>query len=89
MNVSRRWIVSIGSLVFASALAVTYQHHYHRSQFTKSWQLQQDLAALQVGWQRLQLEKSTWSTYPHIERIASEELDMYVPNFDERVLVSR
>ena len=85
-----RWAVgALVALVFVSALAVVYNKHVSRSLFVESRKLQATIDELNIDWGRLQLEQSTWSTHGRVEQIASEKLRMFVPDFNQRVMVPK
>lgn len=80
----RQWLVAIlVGLVLASALAVITSAHLTRVQYARLQQLERDKAQLQTEWGQLLLEESTWSAPSRIERLASERLDMHVPELSE------
>lgn len=70
-------------LVLASAIAVVHASHKTRTLFG-------ELEALRLGHDdllerqgRLLLERSTFSAYSRVERLASEELGMHIPELDD------
>ena len=76
-------------LIFASAMGVVYSKHVSRSLFVESRRLQADIDELNIDWGRLQLEQSTWATHGRVEQLASSKLGMYVPDFNQRVMVPK
>jgi len=75
--------------IFASAIGVVYNKHLSRSLFVESRKLQATIDELDIDWGRLQLEQSTWGTHGRVENLASEKLGMFVPNFNQRVMVPK
>jgi cell division protein FtsL len=75
--------------IFASAIGVVYNKHLSRSLFVESRKLQATIDELDIDWGRLQLEQSTWGTHSRVENLASEKLGMFVPNFNQRVMVPK
>ncbi|MGY8811969.1 MAG: cell division protein FtsL [Pseudomonadales bacterium] len=80
-------LLLVGVVVVISALAVSYSAHWSRL-------LLNELAAeiemrekAQAEWGRLVLEQSTWTAYSRIERIATEQLGMHVPEPADVILV--
>ncbi len=81
------WLLLVAVLVIVSALAVSFSAHWSR-------QLLNELAAemdvrekAQAEWGRLVLEQSTWTAYSRIERIATDQLGMKVPEPSDVILV--
>jgi len=77
----------LGVVVLLSALAVVDAQHRSRALFVELQALEAEAAELETEWGRLQLEQSTWATHGRIERIAREELDMRLPEFDSAEIV--
>jgi cell division protein FtsL len=75
------------ALVVASALAVTYSVHEARRLTARAQSLQAEQDRLKTQWGQLLLERSTWGAYGRVERLARDELNMKVPEGDERVVV--
>lgn len=71
----------------ASALAVVYSQHRARELFVELQTAESETAALETEWGQLELEQSTWATQGRIERLAREELDMRLPDYDEARMV--
>jgi len=81
------WLLLVGVVAVVSALAVAYSAHWSRL-------LLNELAAeievrekAQAEWGRLVLEQSTWTAYSRIERIATDQLGMHVPEPADVILV--
>ncbi len=73
--------------VFVSALGVVYAKHESRKLFIELQALQNKQDDMDVDWDRLQLEQSTWATHGRIERIARTKLDMHMPLANEIVII--
>ena len=82
-------VVVLTGLVLASALAVITSAHLTRVQYARLQQLESEKDKLQTEWGQLLLEESTWSAPSRIERLASERLDMRVPELDEIRVIRR
>lgn len=80
---SRRWmLVGLPVLwlaVLASAIAVVRARHEARTLFVQLEQLSAERDRLNIEWGQLQLEQSAWSNHGFVERVASERLDMTLP----------
>jgi len=87
MTPERVTIAVLGLLVLASALVVVDFQHRSRALFVELQELEGEVARLETDWGRLRLEQSTWATHGRIERIAREELDMRLPEFDNAEVV--
>ncbi len=73
--------------ITVSALAVVYSQHRSRELFVELQQLERERAALDTEWGRLELEQSTWATQGRIERLAREQLNMRLPDFEQARIV--
>lgn len=87
MSGERVLVLILGLAVVASALAVVDAQHRSRTLFVELQRLEEEAADLDTEWGRLQLEQSTWATHGRIERIAREELDMRMPEFEQAEIV--
>lgn len=79
----RLWPLVIGVLFLccvATGLAVVATTHMTRVQFAQLQQLEQEQNQLQTEWGQLLLEEGAWSTPARIEQIATERLDMRIPD---------
>lgn len=74
-------------LVFASALSVVYVRHESRNLFTAIQQLEMKRDNMNVEWGRLQLEQSTYATHVRVERVATQELNMWLPKLSDIKMV--
>ncbi|MEJ2042359.1 MAG: cell division protein FtsL [Reinekea sp.] len=63
-----------------SIVTVTYQT---RQQFAQLEQLRNKHRALMENWGRLLLEESAFSSPARVERVAREELKMFLPGLEE------
>ncbi len=66
--------------VVLSALAVVTSQHQARKAFIALQQAQQQQRRLDVEWGQLQLEQSTWARHERVEKIATEQLQMQLPD---------
>ncbi len=67
----------------AAALAVIATSHQTRDRYAQLQQLEREQQQLQTEWSQLLLEESAWSSPSRIERLASERLEMRLPDIDE------
>ncbi|HXZ97181.1 MAG TPA: cell division protein FtsL [Burkholderiales bacterium] len=74
--------------LIACALGVVTSQHKARKLFAKLQQEQELSTQLDVEWGQLQLEQSTWATHARIEKIASEILQMRVPDVKHSQVVT-
>ncbi|SEM73789.1 cell division protein FtsL [Halomonas caseinilytica] len=70
-------------LCLVSALAVIATSHEIRERYVRLQQLESEQQQLQTEWGQLLLEESAWSSPSRIERLASERLEMRLPDVDE------
>ena len=68
------------ALVLVSAVAVVQARHDARRLFIQLEALTDTRDALNIDWGRLQIEQSTWASPGRIEQIATERLEMRVPD---------
>lgn len=76
------WFASVGS-----ALAVVYSTFESRKAIQKLETLRRQEGALRVTSGQLLLEKSSWSSYVRVEKVAQEKLRMHVPESEQTILV--
>lgn len=76
------WLSSVGS-----AMGVVYSTHESRKATQKLEQLRREANGLRVMSGKYLLEKSSWSAYSRVEKIALGELNMLVPETEKTVLV--
>lgn len=87
MNGWHAVVLGLALGVTASALAVVYSQHRSRALFVELQRLEQEQAELDTQWGRLELEQSTWATQGRIERLAREQLNMRLPDFEREEIV--
>jgi cell division protein FtsL len=84
MSLGRRvlWLLLplLWSLVLASGAGAIYTKYRARQLFIQLEGLNGARDELDAEWGRLQLEQSAWSSYPFVERVASERLHMSIPD---------
>lgn len=80
-------VLTTWSGLIASALGVVYAKHESRKAFIEVQALSAERDELDIEWDRLLIEQSTWATHARIERIAREQLSMRVPSPDDVVIV--
>jgi cell division protein FtsL len=66
--------------VLGSAAAAVYAKYRARELFVELERLDSSRDELDAEWGRLQLEASSWSTYAFVERVASQQLHMSIPD---------
>ena len=84
-------LVKIGKLavglsagvVLATALGVVHIQHTTRALVAELQDVSEQRDELDIEWNRLLLEYSTWATHGRIERLAREELGMHNPSLAE------
>lgn len=80
--------LSLVALVMGSAVAVIYSSHMSRQLFSELKGLQAERDQFEREWTQLLLEQSAWSAHSRIEKVASSELKMRVPQMHEVVVVN-
>jgi cell division protein FtsL len=73
----------LGILLFFTALAIVYFKHSNRQLLIEVHALQTERDALNSEWTQLLLEESTLVTHSRVERIATQELHMKLPENNE------
>ena len=66
-------------LIVASSLGVVASQHRARKLYAAVEREQQRTRQLEVEWDQLQLEQSTWAAHARVEKLAREKLSMRVP----------
>jgi len=66
-------------ILIACALGVVTSQHKARKLFIELQQEQEKTKQMDVEWDQLQLEQSTWAMHSRIEKIATKYLKMHVP----------
>ena len=85
------WRLVVAALwvaVLTSALGVVYAKHEARSRFYELQQLVKARDDLDIEWGQLQLEQSTWATHGRVERIAREEIHLFIPQATDLRIVT-
>lgn len=72
-----------------SAIAVVFSTFESRVHIQKLEELRREEIGLKVSAGQFQLEKSSLASYPRVEAIASDKLQMILPRSGETVLVVR
>lgn len=62
------------------ALGVVTAQHKARKLYSESERLQAVAAEYETEYEQLQIEQSTWATHARVESMATEQLNMKVPN---------
>lgn len=82
----RLWPVVIGICFLAcmaTGLAIVATTHMTRVQFAQLQHLEQEENQLQTEWGQLLLEEGAWSTPARVEQIATQRLDMRIPDVND------
>ena len=99
-TVSRTWVFSLLlsraqlslftmlSAILISALSIVYVTNTSRTLNAGIQQTLADRDHLHVQWGQLLLEKSTWIMQARIQQVASDKLDMVLPNSKSVVIVN-
>ena len=69
-------ILCLIALTFGSAIELILSRHKSRTMFVELQNLQQHQYLLRQKHGQLLLEQATWSTYPRVENVARQSLDM-------------
>jgi len=67
------------AVAVASALGVVASQHQARKLFSELEREQTRAHGLEVEWDQLQLEQSTWAAHARVEKIAREKIGMRPP----------
>ncbi|MGH8401438.1 MAG: cell division protein FtsL [Gammaproteobacteria bacterium] len=86
MKLTRAVMALLLLAVLLSAFAVIDARHENRVLFAQLQQSRQQRDALNIEWGQLLLEQSTWSTHARIEQMATQKLDMELPEHVEIVV---
>jgi len=70
-----------------SAIGVIYSKHHNRMLYVELRALQTTRDNLNVDWDRLQLEQSTWATHARVEGAARKRLAMRNVDYNEVIVV--
>ncbi len=72
--------VLLWAVVVVCALSAVASQHKARKLFIALQQEKSHAQAMEVEWGQLQLEQSTWAAPVRVEKIATRQLQMAVPN---------
>lgn len=75
-------------IVIACALSVVTSQHNARKLFMELERKQERTRQLTVEWGQLQLEQSTWAMRARVEKIATKQLLMKVPDASKIKVIS-
>lgn len=75
-------------IVIACALSVVTSQHRARKLFMELERKQERTRQLTVEWGQLQLEQSTWAMRARVEKIATKQLFMKVPDASKIKVIS-
>ena len=75
--------------MLVSAFGVIYSTFQTRKLIAEFQHLQNQRNELQTEWGQLLLEQSTWGSFNRVERLASKELKMRVPDPQQVVMISQ
>ncbi len=68
------------AIVLAAALGAVASQHMARKLYVELQQQHDSANQYEIEWGQLQLEQSTWAMHARIEQIASNQLQMRVPD---------
>lgn len=68
------------AIAMACAMGVVTSQHKARKLFVDLQQEEAQAKQMEIEWGQLQLEQSTWAMHARIEKIASSQLRMKVPD---------
>ena len=77
--------VTVVLLIVLSAFAVVYSKHQSRLLYAQQQKVQRQLELLDAHWGLLLLEEATITGDGEVERIAHQELNMFVPTHDQLI----
>ncbi len=80
-------LIMLGLAVFCSGLGVVYMKDLNRRLYRDLQVQQTQYQQLQTEWGQLLLEQSAWSQQTRIEQIATQQLQMIVPQQKNIVMV--
>lgn len=82
------WVAALLVALFVSSLAKVWVVHVNRTTFTAVQGAQALRDEMNIEWDRLQIEQAAVSTHARVERVATEQLSMRVPDPDAVVIVT-
>lgn len=88
---TRAWLLVAMAALFmvVSAFGVIYSTYQTRQLIAEFQHLQNQRNELQTEWGQLLLEQSTWGSFNRVERLASKQLNMHVPEPQQVVMISQ
>ena len=89
MNHTTSMIVLMAALCFCSSVAVVYSKYLSTKGYGELSTTQRIIDSLDVQWNQLQIEESTFSEYGLVERTAEERLGMSFPGLDRSFMIVR
>ncbi len=81
-------ITILALLIFTTAFGIVYLKHNNRQLLIDLHARKTEHDTLNSEWSQLLLEESTLSTHSRIERIATNELKMYIPKDNEIIWIN-
>lgn len=75
--------------ILLSALGIVQAKHHSRKYFMELQRLEATADELDMEWDRLLIEESTWSNHSQIEQTARQRLQMKLPSPDEVMVIRR
>lgn len=79
--------VALWLAVLASGLAVAYSTHLSRQLVAELDSLQHQAGDLHIEWGQYLLEQSTWGAFDRVASLATNQLNMHVPERRQVVIV--
>ena len=73
--------------VIATSIGVTWAEFASRKSFQQLQLLRVEMDVVDTTWKKLTIEKSTWATPDRMERVAKEELGMFIPPAEQVVIL--
>lgn len=73
--------------IFVSSMMVVYTKHESRQLFSLLQQLQHQEQKLNTEWSQFLLEQGTWGSDIRVEKVARENLSMYLPEPNQVVVM--
>jgi cell division protein FtsL len=77
---SRAICAGLAAAVMVSAVAAVYAKHKSRKLFVELQTLTAERDSLEMDWGRLQIEQSTQASYPRVETLARDQMQMQMPD---------
>ncbi len=74
------FILTIFLIILMTAWFVVYTTNEHRSRFSQLQQLEQEAHQLKLQWGQLLLEQASLARPARVEELATEKLEMQIPN---------